>query len=51
MLLEARVAAADPPRASEEFRQQLTVKLARTLRDELACTNEPDIPDELGLIE
>jgi hypothetical protein len=46
VLLEARVSAPDPPRVSEAFHQQLAVKLARTLRDELACTNEPNIPDD-----
>ncbi|GAP46315.1 hypothetical protein [Streptomyces azureus] len=49
VLLEARVSAPDPPRVSEAFHQQLAVKMARTLRDELACTNEPNIPDDLGI--
>jgi hypothetical protein len=49
VLLETRVSAPDPPRVSEAFHQQLAVKLARTLRDELACTNEPNIPDDLGV--
>ncbi|WP_159042727.1 hypothetical protein [Streptomyces curacoi] len=49
VLLEARVSAPDAPRVSEAFHQQLAVQLARTLRDELACTNEPSIPDDLGI--
>ncbi|MFD7245619.1 hypothetical protein [Streptomyces massasporeus] len=49
VLLEARVSAPDTPRVSEAFHQQLAVKLARTLRDELACTNEPNIPDNLDV--
>jgi hypothetical protein len=49
VLLEIRVSAPGPPRVSEAFHQQLAVKLARTLRDELACTNEPNIPDDLGV--
>lgn len=49
VLLEARVSAPDPPRVSHEFHQKLTVKLARTLRDELACANKPEIPDDLPI--
>ncbi|MFF9120436.1 hypothetical protein ACF09Y_33505 [Streptomyces massasporeus] len=47
VLLEARVSAPDSPRVSAAFHQQLAVKLARTLRDELSCTNKPDIPHGL----
>ncbi|MER7478446.1 hypothetical protein ABTX60_12430 [Streptomyces sp. NPDC126510] len=49
VLLETRVSAPAPPRFSEAFHQQLAVKLARTLRDELACTNDPNIPDDLDV--
>ncbi|CAM5688825.1 hypothetical protein [Streptomyces aurantiogriseus] len=49
VLLEARVSAPNPPRVSEAFHQRLTVKLARTLRDELSCANEPEIPDDLPI--
>ncbi|MFJ7179787.1 hypothetical protein ACIQXA_26105 [Streptomyces massasporeus] len=49
VLLEARVSAPNSPRVSEAFHKQLAVKLARTLRDELSCTNEPDIPDRLDV--
>ncbi|MEU9571761.1 hypothetical protein AB0D62_18085 [Streptomyces massasporeus] len=49
VLLETRVSAPDPPRVSEAFHQHLAVKLARTLRDELECTNEPHVPDDLGV--
>ncbi|MFF7738652.1 hypothetical protein [Streptomyces sp. NPDC007984] len=49
VLLEARVSAPDPPRVSEALHQRLAVKLARALRDELACTNEPNIPDGLDV--
>lgn len=51
MLLEARVSAPDPPRFPEALHRQLAVKLARTLRDELACTNEPNVPNDLGIRE
>ncbi|USQ83251.1 hypothetical protein NFX46_05315 [Streptomyces phaeoluteigriseus] len=34
---------------STDFHQKLSVNLARTLRDELACTNKPNIPDDLQL--
>lgn len=49
VLLEARVSRPGNPRFSAAFHQQLTVNLARALRDELACTNKPDIPDDLQL--
>jgi hypothetical protein len=49
VLLEARVSAPNPPRVSESFHQQLALELARTLRGELACTNEPNIPDDLDV--
>ncbi|MDX3582679.1 MULTISPECIES: hypothetical protein [Streptomyces] len=51
VLLEARVNPPDSPGVSEGFHQQLAVKLARTLADELACANEPHIPDDLQLGE
>ncbi|MFD5270068.1 hypothetical protein [Streptomyces sp. NPDC058335] len=49
VLLEARVSPPGNPRFSAAFHQELTVNLARALRDELACTNKPDIPDDLQL--
>ncbi|MFF3498940.1 hypothetical protein [Streptomyces sp. NPDC003247] len=51
VLLEARVSAPDPPRVTQDFHQKLAVELARTLRDELACINKPDIPNDLQLAE
>ncbi|MEU8654573.1 hypothetical protein [Streptomyces sp. NPDC048737] len=34
---------------TEDFHQKLSVNLARALRDELECTNKPDIPDDLQI--
>jgi hypothetical protein len=51
ILLEARVKPPSSLKFSDTFHQQLSVNLARALRDELACTNKPDIPDDLQLGE
>ncbi|MFE7647960.1 hypothetical protein [Streptomyces phaeoluteigriseus] len=49
VLLEARVNAPKSLKFSDAFHQQLSVNLARALRDELECTNEPTIPDALPI--
>lgn len=49
VLLGARVSPSGNPRFSAAFHQQLTVNLTRTLKNELACTNKPNIPDDLQL--
>ncbi|MFI9548351.1 hypothetical protein ACIHAR_31310 [Streptomyces sp. NPDC052016] len=49
VLLDVRIPEVSSPKFSEAFHEQLTVKLARTLRDELACANNPDIPDDLAI--
>ncbi|MEV5488018.1 hypothetical protein AB0L47_08415 [Streptomyces bobili] len=49
VLLGARVSPSSNPRFSAAFHQQLTVNLTRTLKNELACTNKPNIPDDLQL--
>jgi hypothetical protein len=49
VLLEARVEEVTSRAFSETFHEQLAVGLARSLRDQLKCANQPDIPDRLGL--
>ncbi|MGX1132848.1 hypothetical protein RKD49_005038 [Streptomyces glaucescens] len=49
VLLEARVGDISSPKFSEQFHEQLAVRLARTVRDELRCTNEPEIPADLKI--
>ncbi|MGY1578232.1 hypothetical protein [Streptomyces sp. MN13] len=49
VLLEARVGDISSPKFSEQFHEQLAVRLARTVRDELRCANEPEIPADLKI--
>jgi hypothetical protein len=49
VLLEVRTWENTTNSFTKEFHQKLSVHLTRTLRDELACTNKPDIPDDLQL--
>jgi hypothetical protein len=49
VLLEARVGDISSPKFSEQFHEQLAVRLARAVRDELRCTNEPAIPADLAI--
>ena len=49
VLLETSVGDISPPKFSDAFHEQLAVRLARTVRDELKCTNEPEIPADLKI--
>ncbi|MBG0852809.1 hypothetical protein I2W78_13405 [Streptomyces spinoverrucosus] len=51
VLLEARVGDVSSRKFSEAFHEELAVRLARTVRDELRCTNQPEIPDDLAIEE
>ncbi|MDG9716790.1 hypothetical protein [Streptomyces sp. DH24] len=51
VLLEARVSDVGSPEFSQTFHEELAVRLARAVRDEVACTNEPVIPDDLAIRE
>lgn len=46
-LLETRITTPGNRKSLADLRRQLIVHLSRTLRDELACTNRPDIPGDL----